>query len=331
MITLRVWEPSDEESVESSRTVVSGKMTLTEYFDRAHASRLEGRQPGTLILYRDAMRWWADLTGDPPIDGIDQVTIASFQASLRDARYRRGPTGAWRPLSAASRSKLERSIRAVLRQLGPDGDDLLPKPPRLRPTRAEPSAPAESWTLAEARAMIAAVGAARKPTIAECSPAAWWRAFYSLAAYTGLRLGTLLALRRRHVVTREDGVWLDVDASSMSKVRRRKQCALHRLAVESLTQLPNGGPDVLLLPWPRDQRAILDTHYAIQTAAGVPEDRQHEIHGWRRWHGNAMADLGFAERLDLARESLGHSSSSVTERHYVSSLLRLARMLPDLW
>lgn len=330
-ITLRVWEPSDdEESGDPMRTVVSAKMTLTEYFERVHAARLDDRQPGTVVLYRDAMRWWKSLTGDPPIEGIDQATIAAFQGSLRDARYRRGRCGPWRPLSAASRAKIERSIRAVLRHLGPDEDDLIRKPPKLRPTRAE-SSPAGSWTIEEARAMVAASASVRKPAVAECSPANWWRGFFALAGYTGLRVGSLLSLRRRHLVQREDGWWLDVDAESMSKVKRRKQCALHRLAVEAIAGLPAGGPDTLLLPWPRDLRCMLDVHYEIQTAAGIPEERQHELHGWRRWHGNAMADLGFAERLELARESLGHSSSSVTERHYVSSLLRLARMLPDLW
>lgn len=331
--TIKLWAPpvAGEES-EAADDDVSSRLTLSEYFARAYLPRLEQRvRPGTITIYRETLAWWAKLSGDPPIAGITQDTIDAFRAELLDARFRRGKAGQWRPLSAWSRVKIMRTLRAVLGQLGPQRDDLLRRVPRVEVRLPDDAEAADTWSLERAREILAHAAEARLPTLSDVAPGVWWRAFLALAAYTGLRRGTLLQLRRRHLVQREDGPWLVVDAASCSKVRRTTRAALHRLAVEAIAALPPGEPDSLLLPWPHHIRTIGDIHYRIQSAAGIPAEQQHELHGWRRWHANRLVELGLDVRLESARAALGHSSLAITQGHYLTQHLVLARALPDLW
>ena len=60
-------------------------------------------------------------------------------------------------------------------------------------------------------------------------------------------------------------------------------------------------------------------------------EQQHELHGWRRGHANRLVELGVDVRLASARGALGHSSLSITQGHYLTQHLVLARQLPPLW
>lgn len=329
---IKLWSPplAGEETENSSE--VSAHITLSEYFARAHLPRLERRaRKGTITIYREAIEWWRRLSGDPPIEAITQDVVDAFRGELADARFRRGKCGQWRPLSEWSRIKIMRTLRAVLGQLGPQHDDLLRRVPRVEIRTPDDAEAADTWSVERARQIVAAADSARLPRLSDVTAVAWWRVFLSLAAYTGLRRGTLLQLRRRHIVQREDGPWLVVDAASCSKVRRTTRAALHRLAVEAIAALPPGDPDSLLLPWPHHIRTIGDIHYRIQSAAGIPAEQQHELHAWRRWHANRLVELGLDVRLESARAALGHSSLAITQGHYLTQHLVLARALPDLW
>lgn len=122
---LRLWTPSDDDS-----RGISPAMTLSEFFTAWFLPVvLVGQQAareGTLTLYRDAVRWWAQLTGDPPIAQIDVLLLAQFQAALRSAKYRRSPLGREYSLSQHSQQKILRNLRAIMYRLGPTTDPKRP-------------------------------------------------------------------------------------------------------------------------------------------------------------------------------------------------------------
>lgn len=343
---LRIWTQSESEEVSvSGPSRVTAEITLAEFVELALVPELLAiqRSAATIALYRDAARWWSRLTPDPPVGSIDTAAVASFRERLSESHYRRGPTSPWRPLSPWSQAKILRTLRAIVTRLGPGtaarpGEDLLRRMPRMeiRPPRTRAKV---VLSVEQARAVIAATSAAEAPLLADCSPGDWWQAFLALAAYTGLRKGTLLSLRWRHLVRRDDGWWLDIEGDAVSKTRRDTRAALHRLAVEALERLPRGEPESLILPWPLRRRsgakthdpasAIRKQHDVILAAAGVPRC---DIHGWRRWHASQLVSLGYDAIVEVARQSLGHSSSAITLGHYAgASALAVARKLPDLW
>jgi integrase len=339
MSTVRLWVPDEQDGAgEPDRPQeISAALTLPEFFDAAVLPQLDARErrPGTVQIYRDALRWWGKLTRNPPIAGIDQAVVNDFRRALQDARWRRGVAGEWRPLSAWSRTKLLRTLRAVLARLGPGtaarpGEDLVRRVPRLE-LAVPRQGPKDTWSIDEARTIVAAVDRMTKPHLAGCGAGDWWRAFVASAALTGLRRGTILALRRRHLVERPDGWWLVIEGDAVSKTHRDTMVACHRQLVEVLRRLPATDPEDLLLPWPHHIRTLWTCHAELQRAAGLPAERQYEIHGWRRWHANRLCELGLPERLEATRTALGHSSSAITTGHYLTAHLALVRSLPDLW
>jgi len=339
MSTVRLWVPdeNDKSLNEERPKEISAALTLTEFFDAAVLPQLDARErrPGTVQIYRDTLTWWRKLTRDPPIAGIDQQLVNDFRVQLQDARWRRGICGDWRPLSAWSRTKILRTLRAVLSRLGAGtsarpGEELLRRVPRLE-LAVPRSAVKDTWSIEEARTLLAATTQMAVPAMAGCPAGEWWRAFLATAAFTGLRRGTILALRRRHLVERPDGWWLVIEGDAVSKVRQDTQVAVHRQLLGALQRLPGTDPEDLLLPWPFHIRTLWTWHSRLQALAGLPEARQHEIHGWRRWHANRLCELGLPERLEATRCALGHSSSAITTGHYLTAHLALVRALPDLW
>lgn len=343
---LRLWTQTESEEISGQGpSRVTAEITLGEFVELALVPELLAvqRSAGTIALYRDAARWWSQLTPDPPVGTIDTAAVASFRERLSEAHYRRGPTSPWRKLTPWSQAKILRTLRAIVMRLGPGtasrpGEDLLRRLPRMeiRPPRSREK---PTLSVEQARAVLAVCERATAPVIAGASPGDWWRAFLALAAYTGLRKGTLLSLRWRHLVERPDGWWLEIDGDSVSKTRRDTRAALHAQAVEAIGRLPRGEPGDLILPWPLRRRsgakshdpasAIRKQHDALLAAAGAPHA---DIHGWRRWFASQTIALGADVLVDVARQLLGHSSSAVTLGHYAgASALAVARRLPNLW
>src|SRR5437764_743176 len=64
--------------------------------------------------------------------------------------------------------------------------------------------------------------------------------------------------------------------------------------------------DHLILPRLCDRRTILDWHHDLQLLAGLRPVEMQPPKGWRRTHGQMMAELGLANAEKLASVSLDH-------------------------
>lgn len=326
----------DDEGEEILERPIDGALCLGEFFELAILPAMEARdrRPSSVLPYRDLLRWWRQLTSDPPISQIDQRTVIQFRDKLRDARWRRSKLAAWRTLSGHTQTKLLRCLRTLLNRCGHgsashQGEGILRRVPYV-PLDTPKTAPKRTWSLDQARAIAKACGQSWEPRLRGWRPSSWSRLWLALAAYTGLRRGTLMALRRRHLVRDEaGGWWLEIEGETVTKTRRDTRVALHSRVMLELNKVPEHGPESLLLPWPQHSRRLDAWHQDLQRAAGLAEEQQHSIHGWRRWHASQLFELGFGERMAAAQASLGHASARTTAAHYVVSTL--PRQLPDLW
>lgn len=338
-LRLLSWDDYDEpedDNEEVDERPIDGSLCLGEFFELAILPAMEARdrRPSSVLPYRDLLRWWRQLTSDPPISMITQKAVTEFRDKLRDARWRRSKFAQWRPLAGHTQAKLLRCLRTLLNRCGhgtasQQGEGILRRVPYV-PLDTPRTAPKRTWSIDQAKAIAKACGQSWEPRLRGWDRGNWSRLWISLAAYTGLRRGTLMALRRRHVVQDSDGQWwLEVDAETVSKTHRQTRVAMHSRLIAELFRSPDCGPDSLLLPWPWHKRQLDKWHFALQLAAGLADDEQREIHGWRRWHGSQIFELGFDSRMQAAQAALGHASARTTSGHYVVSAL--ATRLPDLW
>ncbi len=305
----------------------TAQWTLSEFFDRWLAPQFALRRTsaGTLAAYRDAIAWWRIITGDPPLASIDAVVLGRFAAGLASATYTRGPLGQPLRLSAATQANHLRTVRMVLGRAGPTfhrrqvGADL------IRPIWFDISAPRCAvkgcYTTDQARAIFAA--AARTSS--------WWRTAIALAYYTGLRQGTVLALRWSDCRVRDGRPWIEIPGERVTKTGKDARVAVHaRLAdvLDAHVAPAARDPAAPILPAIAGRRGLYDQHHRLQREAGV--DPPLSFHAWRRTHAAELARLGLAHSLAIAQAGLQHSSASTTAAHYVDVANECRRRLPDL-
>lgn len=313
----------------------SSFITLYQAWQRHHRPRLEaaGRSPATIVEIDRSLRYWQELTGDPPLDAIDDDTLNRFAAALWKLPGRKTPT-----IGSYSVIKHVTNVNAVLRTCGPRsvanrrGRGLLADPPLLeRPARPhEP--PADDFTTAEVRQLIAAADAMDKPAAANWEPGLFWRAVLLTFAYAGFRRKTLFALDASNLV---DGFFL-VRPEQIKQQKGFKQFChpLALAAIEALGITP-GGP---LFAWPQYRtkegaRGWFNEHFnRLVIAAGIPEGRRFGTKGLRKWHASEMAAINPL----AAQLSLNHSTGGgVIGRHYVNhrivrdTMLKLPKLIDE--
>lgn len=338
--------------------------TLAQFFDDWFAPVVligaRDASPAALKPYREALVRWKEAVGDLPIDQIDALAVARAQAFLRSATYRRGPLSAERPVRPPTVRKWQRCLRAILRRLGPTNPwapdevcaGVLPFAPSLTvddPPRRRPI-PKPAYTLDEARRIVAACDSilgrrwrtrpGRRSAIAldgaDPTSPAWWRAWFAVLFYTGLRSGTVLQLRREHCQRdAAGGWWLDVPEALVAKTEKRLRLRLHPKAVEALDAIrpsPLAGwrSAAWLLPWNRDYSHLVDVAASIATAAGVA---RLSPHAWRRTFGR-MVGRPALDAMNRAARALDHADAATTAASYVDPAeveADLILSLPDLW
>jgi integrase len=312
-------------------------MTLTEFFESWYVPVIlvgeRGASESTIYEYRRSLRWWAQLTGDPPLEVIDEYTVANFASGIRAAQYTRGLSGAPRQLTGWTAAKHCRHIRYVLDRCGPTRDpsrpskailSIVPRVPVRHPRSGKPK-PCFAWDMA--RQIVAARFAVADPQLPGVSPATWWLACFALLFYTGLRIGTILKLEWAWIVERADGPWLEVPEDAVPKTHKATTKPLHHLAWQAVSAIRSDDPH--LVPWPHCYEHFSRLHEAIQRAAGANSTLSPQA--WRRTHAAELARLGARFGLQLAQRSLDHASEKTTSGFYVDVDAHLLRKLPPLW
>lgn len=318
--------------------VLTDALTLTEFFDRWFLPVVlvaNERCTHTADRYREMLKWWTLLTLDPPIRDIDDRLVAGFVGALKLATYRRGPDRDEIPLARHTICEHIQRLATMLGRMGsqaPRGGAVArlvkyaPAVPRLTATkRVKPC-----FTLDEARAIAAAAERMERPKVADMTAAKWWRAWIGLAFYTGLRVGTIRQLRWRHIVQIGGQQYLDIPATVV-KTRKPLHIAVHPQLAAVLKLRYHKTRDHLILPDAGLHRTLLDWHQKLQRFAGLKGAMILSPHGWRRTHGQMLAELGLSNAEELARAALDHSSSKVTTDSYISVVDQFRLRLPDLW
>jgi integrase len=362
---LRLLFPEDVDVTAS--TVIPGEQlaqTLSQFFQTWYLPVVligENQSgPSAVKPYREALRRWEAATQHAPLARIDPLLIASVKAALRVATYSRGPGKAVRNVRPATITKWQACLRFILARLGPTNPwepdkacaGILPMSPSLvvddLPKELDRVKP--SFDLAQAARVMSACHsitgritrrrAGRRSTIpvpgAPPMSGEWFRAWFGLLFYTGLRADkTALALRRRHCHLVDGAWWLKVPGELVPKTEKAIRLPIHpclqRLIEESHRRdFASIEPETFLCPWPMGYRHLSSLGSWIAAKAGVDPLRPH---AWRRTFGALVADPT-KRRLDVAAAALDHASATTTAASYVAIETVRAReilALPDLW
>jgi integrase len=274
----------------------AGRVSLGEYAARWINER-PGLAPRTVVLYEGLLRLHIrPCLGGVALADVTPARVRSWRKQLLD-----GGTG---PVTVA---KAYRLLKAVL---GTAVDDELIRrnPCRIKGASTERSPERPTVTVEQ----VYAIAQAMRP---------WFKALVLLAAFTGLRWGELIALRRRH---------LELDGDSVVKVRGsvgevdgkfvegppksaagRRDVAIPEAIVPELRahldDWSEDGPDGRVFVGrkgaiPRRGNFQVTWRRAVDEA-GVPGLHFHDL----RHTGNTMAAEGASLRELMAR--MGHSST----------------------
>jgi len=309
---------------------------------------LAGERPtkrGTVEMYLVALDWWERLTGNPTLAEIASRTkgrliLANFSARLREATYRRGltqdgkETGAVRPLSEASVARILRTLRSILRRLGPERQtddnayaELFDRAPRLKVPTVRGGRVRPPFAIADARAIAAACKDMKMP-VGQVAPGDWWLALISTLYFTGLRIGTVMRLEWAMVIETPEGYVLDVPSRIVQKTGKGIRKPLHADCIAAMNRIRT--KNELLFPWKHSLTYIRRKHERLQALAGLPAERIQSPHAWRRTHGVEMARVGAHFAMETARRALDHSDVMTTSGSYVDLEAEFIAKLPRL-
>ena len=303
---------------------IGDEPTLTSFYESFFVPvRLSEAADTTKQTYRDVLKRWRLVTGDPPLSEINVQMLAKFKEHLQRSRGKHPDT----TMSASTVAKMMRHLQAILDKAGPPGPrnrdaaDLIERAPWIRPPRPEPK-PVRVVTLDTLNSVYAAAVGMKGPTVDGLKPSLWWQALLVVTFNTGLRRGTLFKLRWE---------WLDwekrvfvIPGHSM-KAKRLHVTPLNETAIEHLRMIYSENRE-LVFPWPMDQ-STFDTYlHRLLDRAGIPRDQHFGLHDLRKTLATALWEAS----PQAAQLALGHTSSAVTVNHYVSQTGIVANAIDQL-
>jgi integrase len=306
-----------EEAAETI-TGLSPRMTLTElyrhWFEDVVLIGERDAAESTVVLWRKSLDWWAVKTGDPPLNQIDEHTLAGFSKAMRTATYSRAKIGGKRynvePItpsgscSTCSRFWLGRAVQKKL----------LDEAPRLKikrvRTRKKPA-----FTSDQVASIFTAAPRIRRPLDLLPTTGDFWRGLLAFALISGVRKGTFFALEWSWFVKRDDGWWVDFPDHAVPKTERGICVAVPEWL------------RIFLFRWPRVSERVFgstwslshwdDCHVELQLAAGIHSPLPFQA--WRRTLADEMVRSGAAFGLRMAQAGLDHRDSATTEDFYAGS------------
>jgi integrase len=293
--------------------------TLCSFYETYYLPTcLYGASESTLGLYRGVLKRWKLLTGDPPLRSIDVALLAKF----RDALSKMRGMEKWQRAAPSSVATTLRHVQTLLDKAGPpgrrnrDAAGLIETVPWVRQPRSEPREvhlvdPAEIDAV-----YLAAVGMER-PRIEGLQPAKWWRALLVTVWNTGLRRRSLLELS-----------WDMVDwklrlfrIPGRSMKAKRFQIQPFPEMVASHLHAIRRSEHGLIFPWSGHIRDFHTKWCQLLDLAGIPAERHFGLHDIRK----TLATTLWGSDPQAAQFVMGHSSSTVTARHYVAQTGIVAR------
>lgn len=325
---------------------LSPTMRLSEFFERYYVPTVMQRRnrssAETISLYRDSINWWVKLTGDPPLNQIDDVVLYDqFAAGLRQATYRRGRVGALVPLAQSTCVKHMKHVRAVYFRTGPKRADpkrpssgILAETEHMVIQQATDTSVKPPITAAHARLIFKACeGMAcygtgsnrlgvRRGDGGPTAPARW-RSLVATFYYSGFRFETVQGLRWRMIEVIDGRPYWKAPPEICKGKRKGVVKYIHPHAYELLGLLPRNESvprsedDGLVYPFlsEHSHTHLLDRHEALQRMAGLATTN--DFHGYKRGFVDQQFALGLTPALRNAQLSAAHEDSETTRKHYV--------------
>lgn len=269
------------------------RQAFEKYYDTADLRRSSYRK----MLFEIGR--WEQLTDDPDISEITNVTLAEFREAAIKAGYSpRTINGGWG------------TIRSILRRLGPQTDGnpwalgIIDRIPAMKPVKVTHRRPYRV-PLDDLTKVYVACRHAEHPR-AGVPPADWWRTLLVVAYTTGLRKADLLGLQWEQ---------LDLEALTIDFTARKTGKSdlfpLHQAAVDHLARWRRKwGP---VFRGSRASSGTFDFRFRkLQQAAGI--ERRFTLHDIRRTAASEME----RSRAGLGVEFLQHAPRSVSDISYIN-------------
>jgi len=325
------------------------ELSLLQFFTMWYGPEMQRadrrRKPtSTKTLQRrgDAVKWWSRLMASPglpqgpPLKSITSANLAEFRQRLSKATFQRGPKGQKRLLAFNTQIRHVEELMIVLEAAGQPHKHLV----RAGVLKNVPwiwldaltDWPKDSWSLAEARTIAQAIP--HRPLDVR-SRGRWpkalcyrdiCRAVVAFWFYTGHRATTLLEMQPDNLVQSKPGQWwLHIRSVKTGKLDR---LAVHPLLLSAIRKVRTGSQ---LIPWPWGYTTLVKHHKHWQQAAKLDELRTFSPQGWRRFHDDQMAAMGFERAQELATATLGHSDPSITSAGYCDVRSAALVRLPHLF
>lgn len=291
---------------------------------------------------RPAVRWWTQLMATktrpfgPLLCEITSNDLQKFRERLKTATYQRGKRGKVRLLSEIHQQRQVEEIELILNSAGQGkrGAKLIDSPPKIYLSPV-PMFPKDTLTMEEARKVAKGLDTFPMTKRWEEAPEVYrLRAKATIAFwfYTGHRKVTFQHTRRGDIIKqRNGGVCLHVRQSV--KTSKLDKIAMHPQLVSSLEAwfaVSPGDDTTPLISWPMHMRTLFNHHERWQLHAGISEPLSPQT--WRRLHSDEIGATPFKLAQQLASETLGHSTTAITEASYSGTARNLAILsLPNLF
>ncbi len=301
-------------------------MTLTRFYSEWFVP--ECMAPDASKTYRDAfevaLRRWRFVTGDPPLEEIDNQLLRRYRDFCTQCRGKE-------PGSRASAMTVRNHLIYVcrlLRKAGPpglgnhDAAALISQIPFVKLPRRNMRAPT-IVPVEHINAVYQQADAMMVPRLPGIDPPAWWRALLVFVWNTGLRRRSIFALRWE---------WLDESASRFvvppeaMKAGRGQIVHLPDVVLDHLAAIRPAESRGPVFPWPYDLSHFGTMFHRLQYEAGIPRAAHFGLHAIRR----TLATRLWEVNPGAAQLALGHTNDAVTREHYVAGPAIIAKALDGL-
>jgi integrase len=302
----------------TSVQTITADRTLSEFYRLYYLPvvlKARGAGERNIDQYEQSITTWINLTGDPPLSQIDEITCANFLEQLHRKPGKRLGTR----IATNTVHKHCRTLQAVIDKTGPKtrenrlGKGVLKT--EAVPYLEKPSIEKQlqfdrHLRLEEIDAWLQATEDAVQPDNNMSAPI-WWQSLIMFGYNTGPRIGTLLALRWSWLD--KSCTWLRVPAEAAPKIHNELMiyCNAHARAALARIRRYATDPDGKIFPFPYGESWLHVLRRRQFKAAGI--DRYDDgFHALRRSCSNeAMLIHPLLEPVVL-----GHSHKDVAGMHY---------------
>lgn len=119
-LILRLFSEETAPEEPSNGDTLSSRSRLSQFFERWWVPIVgRKRAKNTISEYRTSVQKWVQVTGDPPMEIIDEFTMLGFVEGLLQSTFRRGIVGSNWPLRQNTVAKHARQLSTILNSAGP--------------------------------------------------------------------------------------------------------------------------------------------------------------------------------------------------------------------